>query len=181
MHIARYILVISMLHEILKKFLAKKKKIEEDRMEKLELNLLAIHVHVRLNFEIINVWVCEICIWVYIAKYILVLSWIFYTEKFVSKLWFFFRGCLVQEFDIGIDLRRVFKLFFTCVKHFFFNERKPPSYVTFFFLSWLTWRGDTWVWYILATIKQIQYLRPSQNDILIIASHMCIRKFSNLV
>lgn len=145
-------------------------------MEKLELNLLAIHVHVhvRLNFEIINVWVCEICIWVYIARYILVLSWIFYTVKFVSKLWFFFRGCLVQEFDIGIDLRRVFKLFFTCVKHFFFNERKPPSYVTFFFLSWLTWRGDTWVWYILATIKQIQYLRPSQNDILIIASHMCI-------
>lgn len=64
MHIARYILVMSMLHEILKKFLAKKKKIEEDRMEKLELNLLAIHVHVhvRLNFEIINVWVCEICI-----------------------------------------------------------------------------------------------------------------------
>lgn len=58
MHIARYILVMSMLHEILKKFLAKKKKIEEDRMEKLELNLLAIHVHVRLNFEIINVWVC---------------------------------------------------------------------------------------------------------------------------
>lgn len=58
MHIARYILVMSMLHEILKKFLAKKKKIEEDRMKKLELNLLAIHVHVRLNFEIINVWVC---------------------------------------------------------------------------------------------------------------------------